>query len=492
MLFLRDILHCIVLLNISVIFSLAHFEHKEDPKVLLISFDGFRWDYLDRVGPAKAPNFFSLIKDGVKAKSVVNTFTTKTFPNHFTIVTGLWEESHGIVDNDMYDPKFNRTFTKARVSDMKDSFWWDNGAIPIWIANEQEDEKRRSGTIYWAGSQSTYTFKGHKLKQFVDFGDYNFDTPYKKIVDTMVEWFSQESRPINFGAMYFDMPDALAHRVGPSSPKIDEMITTLDKNVTGYLIEELKKHNLFDVLNIIITSDHGFVDTSKDRVIDVSKYVDSNLYTKYGKTSVWNILPKSGHEDEVYKGFKKFHHLTVYKKDEIPKNYHYSKNERILPIVVVADEGWILSVKGNPFDEWNTTKGGGHGYNNSLESMHPFFIAHGPAFKQDYQRGPLNIVDIYSLMAEVLKLSPGNLGPHNGSTSNIMDMLRSENHTYDMTTTFVTFIMVIVMASLITGIFSIVVIRQQRVHATRRFRLLTDGLMNESAQPMMLQSDEEL
>ncbi|XP_064629010.1 ectonucleotide pyrophosphatase/phosphodiesterase family member 5-like isoform X2 [Lineus longissimus] len=368
MLFLRDILHCIVLLNISVIFSLAHFEHKEDPKVLLISFDGFRWDYLDRVGPAKAPNFFSLIKDGVKAKSVVNTFTTKTFPNHFTIVTGLWEESHGIVDNDMYDPKFNRTFTKARVSDMKDSFWWDNGAIPIWIANEQEDEKRRSGTIYWAGSQSTYTFKGHKLKQFVDFG----------------------------------------------------------------------------------------------------------------------------HEDEVYKGFKKFHHLTVYKKDEIPKNYHYSKNERILPIVVVADEGWILSVKGNPFDEWNTTKGGGHGYNNSLESMHPFFIAHGPAFKQDYQRGPLNIVDIYSLMAEVLKLSPGNLGPHNGSTSNIMDMLRSENHTYDMTTTFVTFIMVIVMASLITGIFSIVVIRQQRVHATRRFRLLTDGLMNESAQPMMLQSDEEL
>jgi ectonucleotide pyrophosphatase/phosphodiesterase family protein 5 len=235
------------------------------------------------------------MKGGVKAKWVVDAFVTKTFPNHFTIATGLWEESHGVVDNQMYDPKFNRTFDMMKESDEQDPFWWDNGGVPIWIANEQKDEKRHSGTIYWPGSRASYSFKGkHQLKQFVDFGDFSSTMPFKKIVDTMVEWFARESHPINFGAMYFNMPDQLAHQVGPSSPKIDEMIALLDKNVTGYLIQELRSRHLFDELNIIITSDHGFADISKERVIETSKHVDSNLYAKFGKSPLWHIIPKSG------------------------------------------------------------------------------------------------------------------------------------------------------------------------------------------------------
>lgn len=96
------------------------------PLLIIISFDGFRYDYLNKTD---APNLAKLASDGVRAPWIEPRFITKTFPNHFSIATGLYEESHGIVGNNFFDPVLNDTFRLGR----NESEWWDTGAIPLWV-----------------------------------------------------------------------------------------------------------------------------------------------------------------------------------------------------------------------------------------------------------------------------------------------------------------------------------------------------------------------
>jgi len=265
--------------------------HEEIPRVLLISLDGFRWNYLDMVNNKghPTPNFQLLIDNGVvvKGPGVQNAFVTNTFPNHYTLVTGLYEESHGIVNNEFYDPVYNDTFTKAKMNDIK---WWNGTGSekvePVWVTNEAVgDAHHASGVYFWPGSE----VNGMRPKHFIS--PFSMITPFSVRAKTVTGWFTQENRPINFGAMYYHEPDKTGHQHGPGSAEMVDMILTLDRYV-GDMISLFKEKHIFHELNIILTSDHGM--TEVKQVIYLDDYIDWSLYRWFGGSTVWNILPEAG------------------------------------------------------------------------------------------------------------------------------------------------------------------------------------------------------
>ena len=277
----------IILQHLNVCIS-----HEELSRVLLISLDGFRWDYLDMVNNKgrPTPNFQMLIDNGVvvKSPSVKNVFVTKTMPNHYSLVTGLYEESHGIVDNRFYDPVYNDTF--AISTTMENIKWWNGTGTqkvePLWVTNDAVGgEHHTSGVYLWPGS----VVKGMQPKYFVS--PFNMSIPFSVRVNTVAGWFTQENWPINFGAVFYHEPDLTGHYHGPNSAEIVDMIITLDQYI-GYMISVLKEKHIFAELNIILTSDHGMSEMTAEVYLD--DYVNSSLYRLFGGSPVVNILPQTG------------------------------------------------------------------------------------------------------------------------------------------------------------------------------------------------------
>lgn len=216
----------ILLLNLTR----AKGHQKRKPTLILISFDGFRWDYMQKVNTT---TLAWLAKYGASA-AVVNNFVTKTFPNHYSIVTGRYEENHGIINNVMWDPVYKERFTPATV-DPK----WFNASEPVWITNEKQGAGRLSAVINWVGG--SVPFHGHKAYFSPP---YNKSISFKTRMDMVLHQLEQDP-PVNFVAVYFHEPDQSGHKNGPNSKAVADAIRNLDE-VTGYLLQELKKRNLFD------------------------------------------------------------------------------------------------------------------------------------------------------------------------------------------------------------------------------------------------------
>lgn len=252
------------------------------PKLLLVSFDGFRWDYIDRV---PMPNFYAIMKDGVMVKQVENIYITKTFPNHYTLVTGLYAEAHGIVANEMYDPVLNRSFS-IETDSMYEPQWWEE-AVPLWVSIQKAGG--RSGAAMWPGSD--VKIRGMFPNQFLQ---YNASVPFETRVERIIQWFSApKEEAVDFGVLYWEEPDESGHILGPQSPLMDAVIAGIDDKL-GFLMNELKKAGIYEKVNLIVTSDHGMVQLSPDHIIELDEYVSRDLYTWVDKSPVVGILPKEG------------------------------------------------------------------------------------------------------------------------------------------------------------------------------------------------------
>ncbi|KAM4633755.1 ectonucleotide pyrophosphatase/phosphodiesterase family member 5 [Polymixia lowei] len=380
---------------------------RDRPKLLLVSFDGFRWDYVDRV---PTPNFHDLMHEGVTVQKVENAYITKTFPNHYSLVTGLYAETHGIVANEMYDPVLNRSFSMETDS-MYDPRWWEE-AEPLWVTSQKAG--RRSGAVMWPGSDVEIhgMYPNHYLP-------YNASVPFKTRVEQIIQWFSApEEEAVDFGVLYWEEPDESGHNLGPESSLMDVIIADIDDKL-GFLRNELKKAGLYERVNLVVTSDHGMTQLSSEKIIELDEYVSRDLYTWVDKSPVVGILPKEGKFEEVYKLLVDANpYMTVFKKENVPEHLHYRHNVRIMPILIEAQEGWtIMQNKTGSFMLGN------HGYSSSLPSMHPVFVARGPAFRQKYVKTSMRSVDLYPLMCHILSLHPL---PNNGSLSNVQDLLSPE------------------------------------------------------------------
>ena len=276
------------------------------PKLLIISIDGFRSDYLTRFSDLKLVNLERFYFNGSSAPYMLSVFPTKTFPNHQTIATGLYPESHGIVDNKFYDPKLNDTFeatSNGKHDQWSDSKWFSTGAEPIWITNDKcsalkecgfQFKNRISGIYHWPSSNSSYRGFSPNPDYFV---------PYEErinITDTIsrvLSWFLHPSKPVNLALIYYHPIDMVGHQHGTNNSNLYKELRILDFGV-GYLLDRMNSNSfLRDNLNVIIISDHGMQDLEYMQehkgIVFFNKILNDSLYTTNDDVNFW-IEPKPG------------------------------------------------------------------------------------------------------------------------------------------------------------------------------------------------------
>ena len=248
-------------------------------KVLFMTFDGLRWDYVSRTD---TPNFDRLIKNGVTSDYVNSSFITKTFPTHYTLATGLYEESHGFVGNQMYDPQLDLHWTIRNQS--KDPIWWEDGE-PIWVTNQKQGYQ--SGVFQYPGQD----VKIRGYYPTYSFPRYYGDLPNNDVIDRIIPLFANNS--INLGVLYFPTMDSTGHTYGPISDEVDQAMQECDSNI-GYLLDQLEMIGMLDDVNIIITADHGMTEVSNENIVRLDDYVDLNLLDYDENNPIYGIWPKDG------------------------------------------------------------------------------------------------------------------------------------------------------------------------------------------------------
>ena len=381
------------------------------PLLLVISFDAFMFQYFEDK-TLHLPNFESLMNRGVVAK-LQPQFTSKTFPNHWAMVSGLYEENNNIVGNSMYDDKIGYFHFGST-----DLFVWNKWMTtrytgePIWHTNEQsKTEIRHSGVYHWPGSyvaEINGSASATYVKHYNQSNAFNFTLA----ADTVVEWFTSK-KDVNFVMLYFPEPDNTSHGFGPMAPETLRKVEEVDTGL-GYLIRSLKKHpDIWNQLDMIVLSDHGMSEIHT--TIDVSD-LKNKTEVFVVESSVLGIRPQKNETDFILEQLRSISNVTVYFKDEVPERYHYRKSERIMEIIAVADEGFafceckIYGAKAQ------------HGYDPLYSDMHGIFVGSGPSFRSGYKRNvSIEPIDTHAIMTHILKVS----GPKNdGNLSRVEDMLR--------------------------------------------------------------------
>src|SRR5438309_831442 len=293
------------------------------PTVILISLDGFRADYLDKYEP---PSLESLAEDGVHAKWMIPSFPSKTFPNHYTIATGLYPQDHGIVENTVFDRGFNATFGMGNREEVQNGRWWLGE--PIWITAEKQGQK--TAPFFWPGSEAEIS--GTRPTYWKP---YDGKVPNEARVDNILSLLDLPvgERP-TFLTLYFNDVDNAGHEFSPDSVETRVAVLKVDNDL-GRLIDGLKAREIFAQVNLIIVSDHGMTTQDPKNTIVLDELFDTKLAEKILWTAeIVSIFPTPGKEDAIYNTLKAKlpPQAKVYRKAEMPARFHYSNSPRIAPL----------------------------------------------------------------------------------------------------------------------------------------------------------------
>jgi len=385
----------------------------DQPILILVSIDGWRWDYLQRFAP---PALSRLAAEGVRADGLIPQFPSKTFPNHYTIVTGLTLANHGIVSNNMRDPAIPGTFGLSKRDVLADPRWW--GGDPIW--NTVERQGKVAAAMFWPGSETV--IGGRQATYWRDFDDH---LPHEDRVGQLIEWLKlPEGKRPSFLTLYFSDVDNAGHSWGPDAEQTREAALKVDRAI-GLLVAGVAAAGLTDRVNYVIVSDHGMSALSRDRMIVVDDYIDPATADILDWAPVLGLSPKDGDVDSMYAALKDKHpHLHVYRREEIPAVYGLANHPRVSPIVGIADDGWYITSRAD-VDEWagndRQWPGGTHGYDARSRSMHGLFIATGPRLRRGLVFKPFENIHLYNLMCAVIGIAPSQ---NDGDPAVIRDMLR--------------------------------------------------------------------
>jgi len=369
------------------------------PVTILVSIDGFRADYLTR---GITPQLSALAAGGVSA-AMRPSFPSKTFPNHWAIVTGLRPDRSGIVSNNMEDPTGKRkAFTMAT-----DDPWWWNAASPIWV--DAEKAGIRTATMFWPGS--SVAIGGTRADAWPnditggtrpeDWWPYGMAVTGPQRVAGVLDWLRRPAaiRP-KLVTLYFDTVDTAGHRYGPDDPHTDAAITDVDTSI-GLLVDGLAA--LHQPANLIILADHGMAATSSDRVVLASDLADPADYRLVESGVFATFAPVPGHETKLAAELARPRaHVQCWPKDRIPARFHYGTNPRIPPFFCLADVGWHIEAEAPKQAE----TGGDHGYDNDAPEMRALFVANGPAFAAGRTIPTFDNVDVEPLLRDLLGLRP--------------------------------------------------------------------------------------
>jgi predicted AlkP superfamily pyrophosphatase or phosphodiesterase len=366
-------------------FSMVTAQEIKKPYVILVSLDGFRWDYPKFFD---TPNLNALAKHGVKAKSMQPCYPTKTFPNHYSMATGLYPDHHGIVNNNFYDPATQKVFMLKTAAKKNSEFY---GGNPIW--NLAEEQGVKAACFYWPGSDT-----GVKCASI--FKEYDESVSYENRINNVIEWLnlSEAERP-HLITLYFDQPDETGHNYGPLSEENKKMVPKVDA-VIGQLMQKLDALPIGKEINLIVVSDHGMTTISNDKKVAILDYLKPEWY---GYAAVINpimsIEAKAGYKEAIADALKKVPHIKWYRSNKVPKRLHFGTNPRALDFVIEADAGYSLVNKPD-----QKVSGGTHGYDNKMKDMQAIFYAKGPNFKIGKQVKSFRNVSVYPLIASILGL----------------------------------------------------------------------------------------
>lgn len=369
---------------------------KNSPYVLLVSIDGFRYDYSDKFSPPHIKEFF---ESGSVAKSLIPSYPSKTFPNHYTIVTGLYPQNHGIVANSFYDfeREENKNIYKLSLkSAVTDGSWYDG--IPIWVAAEQAG--MLCGIYFWPGSEADID---HTTPAYVK--SYDGKIPNDERVETVLTWLnkSEDLRP-HFLTLYFSDVDSAGHHFGTTSSEVKKAVLSIDESL-GKLFKGLSQ--LPFAVNVILVSDHGMQDLDEKKIFYIDEYTNLNGLTlgDLGPlVSIYSPNKDRGLIQNTYKNLKEKSsgkHFKVYLRNEVPKHLHFSSNARIGDIVVIADAPYSLGVHDNRFNMIKAS----HGYDSTkFSTMRGIFYAKGPNIKKRKTIPSFENIHIYPFIMKILGL----------------------------------------------------------------------------------------
>ena len=362
---------------------------RQERYVVVLSMDGFRDDY---PGRGHTPTLDSLAKVGVRA-SFVPCFPSVTFPNHYSMATGLHPDNHGLVNNSFYDSTMQKMYRiKDREAVSNPAFY---GGEPVWNTAERQGVK--AATYFWVGSEAPVGGKHNSIWKVFD-----SSVPYNDRADSVVAWLSlpKEQRP-HLVMWYIEEPDAIGHDATPDSSVVIDKVEELDA-VLARFFSKVNKLDIAPKIDFIVTSDHGMATFVPDKYVNLGDYLprDSFKFVFDGVPTV--LYPKPGYTDTAYEILKKVPNITVWKKEEVPARYQYGSNARIGDLIVLPDVGCMVQFR----DKGKPWLGGAHGYDNFDPTMQAIFYASGPSFKKNVTHPSLPNISLYPLICRLLKIKP--------------------------------------------------------------------------------------
>ncbi len=378
-----------VLLMLVVCYLSVYGKHT----TVVVSLDGFRWDYPSMYS---TPMLDYMAEHGVES-GLIPSFPSKTFPNHYTLATGLYPDHHGIIANSFYDTETKEHFSLKNTEQKMNPKYY--GGEPIWITAKKQGLK--TAVFYWPGSD--VNIQGMYPDVYYEY-DKKPRLTFKERMDGVLEQLrkSENERPELIMA-YMNEPDKSGHKYGPHSVQTRQAVMKVD-SLIKYLYEGIQFLGLANEVNLIVLSDHGMTWVYETHVVDVTKYLEKNWFESVEGNTPANIYAKKGCAKKILKALQNVDHVRVWMKEDVPEYLHYGKNSRVGDVVVMPDVGYVI------YDD-KIEAGGTHGYDPNLQDMHAIFRAVGPDVYH-LQTPHFPNVNIYSLICKLLGIVPA---PNDGT-----------------------------------------------------------------------------
>jgi predicted AlkP superfamily pyrophosphatase or phosphodiesterase len=368
-------------------------EHLDKPYVVLVSLDGFRADYLDR---QDVPNLRRVMQRGTRATSLMPVFPSLTFPNHYSLVTGLYADRHGIVANSFYDPARRQTYALSNREAVGDGTWYRGE--PIWVTAETQGMV--ASCFFWPGSEAAINgIRPTAWRQ------YDSAVSVEERVTTVLEWLRLPAeRQPHIVTLYFSEVDSASHSVPLDAPSVTTAIHLVDRAI-GALVSGIDRLPIRDRVYLLVTSDHGMVETTTPQTVRLDALVDMEEIEKAFGGPVANLHLRDATRARRMRDDlnTRLQHGRAYLRDEVPARHYYRDDPRIGHVVVIMDEAWTLGLPPRSTtrvrERW-----GAHGWDPALPSMQAIFIAMGPGIRAGATIPTVRNVDLYPLMTAWLGL----------------------------------------------------------------------------------------
>lgn len=362
--------------------------------VVVLSLDGFRWDYQSM---AATPALDQMDKEGLSG-SFRPCYPSLTFPNHYSMATGLHPNNHGLVGNEFWDERGRHYRLGDRKAVEDPSFY---AGEPLW--NTARRAGLRTASFFWVGSETA--IGGHQPDRWKKFDS---RVPYRDRADSVISWLSlpRQERP-RLVMWYLEEPDHTGHHHSPEAEETHRMISQVD-SVVGYFREKLNRLPIASQVDFILVSDHGMATYDPSRLLNLADHLRLDSVEHVSAGPFTHIYPRRGYTETAYNILKKLPGIQVYHKADLPKHLHFGSSPRIGELVVMADLG--VPVVCVPKGKQIKLLAAAHGFDNKYKQMHALFKAVGPSFEAGrHISAPVPNITLYPLVCRILGISPA---PH--------------------------------------------------------------------------------